>query len=1070
MITINQLRIALTVFFQLFAFGLLAQQRAIEGKILSAESNRPVANATIVLENGGAATTSDERGNFTLTVDTAGALLTISSVGFENKTVHLAFPLPNPFIIHLVEGNNMLQEVMVSTGYQEIPKDRQTGSFSKIGNKVLNEQISTNILERLEAVANGLAFDRTTSSAGRLMIRGLSSINGPRDPLIVVDNFPYDGDISNINPNDVQDITILRDAAAASIWGAKAGNGVIVITTKKGKLNTPLSIDITTNVTVENKPDLYYLNPISTGDFIDVEQFLFQNGYYNNQVDARNRPVLSPVVEMLLKMEDAPAAEQAALKAEIDRLRSVDVRDEFLRQVYSRGFNQQYALAMSGGRENSAWRLSAGYDRNKSVLEAVHDRLNLGLSHLFKPTDNLTVSTAFYYTNKRDHNGRMGYGQVSSKNSNLYPYARLYDEQGQALPIAKDYGIGFIDTLGGGRLLDWKYYPGSDDAHIDQTVAVNDLLLDFGVRHQLPAGFGIDLKYKFERQFTNDRNLRGLGSYYTRSMINNYTQLSESPFYAIPIGGIYDLQDTELTAHNARGQLNFDRTWARHALTAIVGGEVRLAKTDNRNNTFYGYDANTLTFGHVNYTVPYPTLVTGSSSFIPNSINLNRADTRFVSLYGNAAYTFSDRYTATVSARRDASNLFGLKTNDKWNPLWSMGVSWNVSNEEFWHSKVIDFLKIRATYGFSGNIDPAQTALTTIRYGSLSPFVLEPTARFDNYANPELRWETVRMINAGVDFGLWDSRVSGSIEFYRKDGKNLFGSYPIDYTTGIGMEVTRNVASIKGSGVDIELNSLNTKGAVRWQTNLNFSYNRDRVVDYYLSSRVGSRFMLGSATVSGIAGHPVYSVYSYKWAGLDPTTGDPLGYDAAGRPTNNYNALTGPNVLVDSLNHHGSALPLLFGSMGNTFTWKNVSLTARIQYKMNYSFRRQSINYSVLFSSWDGHADFANRWMEPGDELTTEVPSMAYPAITNRDAFYRFSEVLVERGDYVRLQYVALSYTLGNRLAEELRLNSLSLQLNINNVGILWRANKKGIDPEYQSSGFSMPPSRTISLGLRANL
>ena len=245
---------------------------------------------------------TNSEGEFSIRLTIFPDTLTISYIG--HPPVKRLVNKKDLVIQILLPGaeDQVLNEVQVSTGYQRIPKERATGSFSVISNKVFNQQVSTDILSRLEAVANGLKVDRLSSvGSSKLSIRGLSSINGPKDPLIILDNFPYEGDITGINPNDVQDITLLKDAAAASIWGAKAGNGVIVITTKKGSYNQPISVEVAANMTIGEKPNLFYNKQISSGDFIDAETFLFNNKYRFSDTSASSRPVFSPVYEILFK-------------------------------------------------------------------------------------------------------------------------------------------------------------------------------------------------------------------------------------------------------------------------------------------------------------------------------------------------------------------------------------------------------------------------------------------------------------------------------------------------------------------------------------------------------------------------------------------------------------------------------------------------------------------------------------------------------------------------------------------------------------------------------------------------
>jgi hypothetical protein len=323
------------------------------------------------------------------------------------------------------------------------------------------------------------------------------------------------------------------------------------------------------------------------------------------------------------------------------------------------------------------------------------------------------------------------------------------------------------------------------------------------------------------------------------------------------------------------------------------------------------------------------------------------------------------------------------------------------------------------------------------------------------------------MMNLALDFKTKNNILSGSIACYRKKGTNLFGAAQLDYTGGVGSQIIKNVAAIKGHGMDIELNSINSNRAVKWITTLNYSYNSDQVVTYYLNSTQGSNFISNNATVpvSGVEGKPVYSIFAYKWAGLDPETGDPRGY-LDGKVSTDYRGMTTNSDLSD-LKYMGPAIPTHYGSLVNTVSYKGFSLNLSIVYKLGYYFRRNSINYSNLFKYWLGNSDFARRWQKPGDELTTSVPSMVYPAVTARDNFYAGSEVLVDKGDHVRLQYVSLSYEFTHERFKKLPLRSIQVYANVNNAGILWRANKDHIDPDYNYGLYPLTQPRTWSLGIR---
>jgi len=361
-------------------------------------------------------------------------------------------------------------------------------------------------------------------------------------------------------------------------------------------------------------------------------------------------------------------------------------------------------------------------------------------------------------------------------------------------------------------------------------------------------------------------------------------------------------------------------------------------------------------------------------------------------------------------------------------------------------------------------------AVSTIAYDiDNSRYTGTSTARFDNYYNPQLRWETSRMINLALDFSSRNNRISGTIEYFTKKGSNLFGNAQMDYTTVIGYMLS-NVAEMKGNGLDISLNTLNINKTVKWNTIVNFSTYHDKVTQYYLADALASQFIgNGSAVpIGGVVGKPVYSIFAYKWAGLDPNTGDPMGI-INGTVSKDYALLVGAGTKVNDLQFFGSAIPTVYGSFINSWNYKKLSLDIGLSYKLGYYFRRSSINYTRLYNSWLGHSDFAYRWQKPGDETFTNVPSNTFLSNSNRDAFYNGSSVLVEKADHIRLQYINFNYQVNTTSWKSKGLENLNIFINISNLGILWKANKSGIDPDFnfESSGLKSPP--IYSIGLRTN-
>jgi len=560
-------------------------------------------------------------------------------------------------------------------------------------------------------------------------------------------------------------------------------------------------------------------------------------------------------------------------------------------------------------------------------------------------------------------------------------------------------------------------------------------------------------------------------SYYARNLFNLYSAANTDGVAVskIPPGGILDLSESGIRANQWRGQFNFDKNWGYHQLSVLTGAETRETNTTGNTYRTFGYDSDNLAFGSVDVTTTYPTFVNGSSSFIPDNRSFIQQTLRFVSLFANGAYTYKEKYTLSGSIRRDASNLFGVSTNNKWKPLWSTGVSWNIAKEWLENAKGVEELKLRITYGFSGNTDPARVAVTTLFNQGNSVYTNSPFYSFDQFANPDLKWETVSQANAGLDFTFLNHRLSGSIDGYIKTASDLFGVVPVDYTTGVGFQIQKNVAKIQGKGIDLVINSQNTNGVIKWSTGLNLSYHKDVVKEYYQTDLNAANFMTqGNPRVSAVEGQAIYGIYAYRWGGLEPSNGLPQGL-VNGELSKDYLDITGSTTQISDAKYYGSALPVYYGSMGNTIAYKRFSIEARLLFKLGYYFRRSTIDYASLYSQWSGHSDFARRWQKPGDEKSTDIPAMTYPMPAGMSNFYQNAEPFVSKGDHIRLQYITLNYRYVPGNGIKLPFKTINFYSSLANLGLIWKANSNGIDPDYATSYSSLTPPLTIAAGIRAN-
>jgi hypothetical protein len=411
-----------------------------------------------------------------------------------------------------------------------------------------------------------------------------------------------------------------------------------------------------------------------------------------------------------------------------------------------------------------------------------------------------------------------------------------------------------------------------------------------------------------------------------------------------------------------------------------------------------------------------------------------------------------------LSGRIDQSNLFGVKTNQKGVPLWSAGAAWNINQEKYYTSEWLPFLKLRVTYGYNGNVYKGISAYTTARYNGNNGSTQLPYAQVINPPNPELRWEKFQMVNMGIDFGFKGDRLSGSVDFFQKKGIDLIGVSLFAPSSGIST-FRGNYAGTKGKGVDLTLNSKNTNGDFTWRTNLLFSYIQDKVTGY----NVEPTGLPGVGVP--VLNRPLYGIYSYAWAGLDPLTGDPQGY-LNGKLSKDYTTILSTANINNSM-YNGSARPTIFGSLRNTITWKNISLSANISYRFNYYFRKQSVNYTNVLNSKIDHGDFDLRWQKQGDEKFTNVPSLPESVNSSRDNFYAGSSVLVGKADNIRLQDVRISYDLPGNSVRNLPVKHIQFFAYANNLGMIWKADKGKIDPDYANAVYA--PVRTIAAGIKAD-
>lgn len=1042
-------------------------QTLMEGYVVSQTDSQPLPGVNVVVKGTTRGTTTDSNGAFTIMASDKDVLV-FSFIGYAPQEVVVG----NQSVIkvQLAEDIATLDEVtIVSTGYEQLPKERATGSFAKVDQELVNRRVSTDIMSRLEDVTSGLIFNRNVEGrANDISIRGRSTLFANASPLIVIDNFPYEGDINTINPNDVESITVLKDAAAASIWGARAGNGVIVITTKKGKANQAPQISVNANVTVIDKPDLFYVPRMSSSDFVDLEQVLFSRGVYTATEASASKAPLTPAVEAMIANRDGMLSDHN-LDVALDEYRSYDVRNDYEKYFYRNAINQQYSIGVSGGSTVHRYTVSTGFDRNQeNLIGNDFSRFTFNTNNTWSMLhDKLEFGTTLYYTQSKYQNNNAGPASIRFTSiSPLYPYARLKDDAGNNLPVTVEYRNSFVTDAESNGLLNWQYNPLDEISQADNQSRLTDYRINANLKYAITPNLHAEVLYQYWNSTSSNNNHRSKDTYFARYLVNLFTQKDAfgTFTYPVPMGGVLDVYERGSVGHNFRSQLRYGKTWSEHALSALAGYEVREVESDETNFRYYGYDDETAASVPVNYTGYFPYYYNAAyMGPIPNVDYVRSFTDRFISFYGNAAYTFRSRYTFSASARKDQSNLFGVETNQKGVPLWSTGLSWITSNEGFYQSSWLQYLKVRTTIGYDGNIDKSLTAYTTAYNIGTYWLTGLPYAVILNPPNNQLRWERVKIWNTGIDFETKDRILSGSIEYYSKWGMDLIGSALYPPSTGVS-EFRGNTASTRGHGIDVVLNTQNVDQIIKWNTSFLWSYNTEKVTSYEIKS--GAQRYLNSGSGASLVnypleGKPLFAIYSLPWAGLDPDTGDPQGY-VEGQPSTDYQTIL-DKATPASIIYHGPARPTMFGAVRNTLSWKNISLSFNISYRFGYYFRRNSVRYANVLAGQVEHGDYAYRWKQPGDEHVTNVPSMPDVVNRNRDEFYLYSETLVEKGDHIRLQDINLSYTIERQALQKLPFARAHVYAYINNIGILWKATSADMDPDYPT----MKPARSVALGIK---
>jgi TonB-linked SusC/RagA family outer membrane protein len=1057
----------------------------VRGKVLG-ENDEVLVGATVKIKGSGQVTKTNEKGEFFIVNVDENAILIISYLGYEIREIKAGAELN----VVLIASSGKLEEVsVVSTGYQRISKERTAGSFAKPDMKVVNDRsTSMSILQRLDGQLAGLTVNNTPG-APAVVVRGISSISLSANPLYVVDGVPI-SDLASINPQDVADVTLLKDATAASIWGARAANGIIVITTKKGKAGDKLRIQYDAFLSFQGKPDLDYLPVVNSSQYIQAIKETFDPiaipysiaQTYGQSTGTGISSGIQPAYQYLYD-HNRGLLTNAQLDSKLDSLSRIDNRGQIKDLFYRDAMLSNQTLSISGGGKSYSVYGSLAYTNTQSSKPTEkNDTYKINLRQDLNFGERIQAYLITDLTNNRT-----GSARPINVDYKFIPYQLFKDQNGNNIPMNYQGYLTEENRLAAQSksLLDLSYNPLNE---INAGFTKGDSFfarLTGGATLKLFDGLRYEGVYSYIYGGSKIRDYDGSNTYSVRAEAATFAQVvagSTTPRYYLPTsGGRYAENTADQRNWTIRNSLVFDRQFEKHQITALAGLESQDQLNFNTISLTRGYDLNlqtspaidylTLRNGISNYAVP--ALSPGSLNTLGVSsqpFSRTENEFRYTSYFTNIGYTFSGKYTLNASLRGDKSNLFGLDKSAQSRPIWSVGAKWLLSDEKFipdntWLSQ----LAIRATYGLAGNSPaPGSAASYNIFSAGSSAFFPNQTGlTLSSPANAKLTWESTKIYNLGLDFTVLDKRISGAIDYYHKKTFDLLGNMPVNPFTGYAI-VMGNYGNMTNNGIDLSITSQNiNSGPFNWTTTLNLAYNKNKITKLNNPTALTTGAQLISSAYA--TGYSAFSIFSYNYAGLN-NIGDPTVRLADGSISSTYAALTPADI-----KYSGTYQPIVSGGLSNAFHYKGLRLTLNAIFNMGHVMRKDVSSFTYIGNSPSNfvrhealpylgglgggiYEIFLDRWKNPGDEAYTNVPGFVANTATstarrgNVLQYWTFADLNVLDASYIKMRDITLAYTLPQSALSKIGIYGVTLRAQLSNL-MLWRANKFGIDPEFQFSG-----------------
>ena len=1046
------------------------QKVQISGSVVDTKG-QPLPGVTILLKGTTVGCVTDSEGNFRLELPMReNIVLSFSFVGM--KTIEVAYSGQKEMKVVLEEEITEMEQVnVISTGYYDIDKSKMTGAVEVVTAREIAGKGYTSIDEVLRGTLAGVSVMNVSGRPGaqaQIRIRGVNSLTGNMEPMWIVDGMPMQGNlptsvgvgatdlentvltsgIGNISPDDVESITILKDAAAAAIYGSRAANGVIVIKTKRGRVGKSY-INVQSSFAISEAPK-NRLEMMNSEEKIAFERSLYE--YFPNAT-LRGR------ASLLYKGIDEGTISRADAMAELENMRQINT--DWFDEIFRVALNHKHVVTLSGGSETTQFYSSINYSNEQGVIpnnDYKHFGATLKLTHDFNRNLRILFDVSSSLRTEKS--------SASAVNPLYYatfanPYERPYDENGN---YAYDYSYEpELSKVKDGYMYDFNMLKDLRENTAKTKYGSNQVNLQ--LEWKLFEGFMYSLAGTVSNTSSYTRKEIAPGSYTSKvkSWILDLYSENEIPDN-LNLGALQE-NTSRSFGWTVRNQIKYARELKEdHFVNIVVGHEVSAVESNSFMQYSPQYDVDKGLIG-------YPNLdgVNAGDLDLDRLHETSKGQDRSVSVFATASYSYKDRYVVAGSSRWDGADIIG--TDNRFSPLWNVSLKWNMHEENFMKScRFVNVLSLRGSYGFTGSIDRNAYPFTLMTYGSLRyydgiqlPIDVMP-------GNPSVKWQKKEDRSIGLDFSLFNYRINGTVNYYCNDVNNLLGDKKIPYSTGRG-SVVANLSSLRNSGWEFSLNTVNIDHEnFRWTTSFNIALNDNKITDAFYE-KISDLYTIRRKYQ--IEGYPVNAWFGFKTAGINPQTGEYMIYTDAkdedghpkGYPYGNGYIADGSTYSTENAYYLGEAEPPISGGFGTTLTYKRLSLNAQFAFMTGHKIKSfKSYNGSLMNASRLNQLKTeANRWRKPGD--ITNVPK--YTTSTATLSLLEITDDKLEDGSYLKCNLISLGYNLPSNLCQKLGLSQLRCTFNVHNL-FTW-TKYRGIDPETLGA-FGYPSAKkymfTLNLGI----